>query len=69
MQKFSDWLDANPGMATRLHKKLGINATNISNWRNGRKSIPWKHMEKIAAISRGKVRFKELFAERSRVRK
>ena len=66
MQNFTDWLDSNPGMATRLTKKLGINPTNVSNWRNGRKPIPWKHMADIAALSRGKVKFKDLFAGRSK---
>lgn len=64
MNKFSLWLESNPGMATRLHTALDVNATNVSNWRHGRKPIPWKHMPAIAKMSRGKVPLKELMSER-----
>lgn len=65
MQKLSTWLEANPGMATRLWKSLGINATNISNWRHGYKPIPWRHMPAIARLSKGKVTVKEMMDHRN----
>lgn len=64
MKELKDWLDTHPGMATKLQKKLGINATNISNWRNGHKPIPWTHMPTIATFSRGKVPLKKMIDHR-----
>lgn len=60
MTEFKNWLNNHPGMATRLRKKLDLNATNISNWKHGRKPIPWAHMRKIANMSKGEVSLKQL---------
>lgn len=64
MKEFSEWLDSEPGMATRLKNKLSINATNISNWRNGHKPIPWTHMQTIHTLSKGKVPLKKMMEHR-----
>lgn len=67
MKELKDWLTSNRGMATRLRLKLGINATNISNWSNGHKPIPWTHMPTIAALSKGKVPLKKMLAHRQQL--
>jgi DNA-binding transcriptional regulator YdaS (Cro superfamily) len=65
MQKFHDWLNANRGMATRLHRKLGINATMISNAKHGRILIPTSWMQTIESMSKGKITIREMVISRN----
>jgi DNA-binding transcriptional regulator YdaS (Cro superfamily) len=60
MQKFRKWLDKNPGQATQLRKKLGINATNVSNVKHERRALPAKWIPVIVELSSGKFTHEEL---------
>jgi len=68
MNKFSDWLDHNPGMATRLAKFLNVNSSSICNCKKGRLLMPAHWMPVISNLSRGQLTLKELLAERSKQR-
>lgn len=64
MQKFTDWLNANPGIATKLKKELGINATTISNVKAGRRKLPVRWIPVIHRMSRRKISFAEMVRSR-----
>lgn len=66
MKKFTTWLDKNPGMATTLHTKLGINATNVSNVKACKKPIPWSWFSAIVDLSGGRFTKDELYNFRIR---
>lgn len=69
MKEFHDWLNTNRGMATKLRKELGINATMISNAKHGRILIPTGWMEAIEAMSKGRITIAKMVKARNRASK
>ena len=73
MHIFKKWLDANPGMATRLmgalRKKLkhSVNATCISNVKHGKRRMPPAWMPVIVQLSGGSLTYEGLVLGRERV--
>ena len=65
MNTFKTWLDANPGMASKLTKALEVNSTSISNAKKGILLIPVRWMPTIVKLSKGEVTLKQLVQERA----
>ena len=64
MQKFSEWLQSNKGMAASIARQLGISRTNLTNTKTGRLLMPTGWMETIVKLSKGKLSYKDLVQER-----
>ena len=64
MQKFSEWLNQNHGMATTLANALGIHRANITNAKSGRLLMPTSWMPLIVKMSKRKVSYANLVEER-----
>jgi len=69
MNKFSKWLDSEPGLATKLATKLKVNTTNPSNVKNERRPIPVHWFPIVVAMSKGKISFEDLTRFRIKVAK
>lgn len=63
MTKFSDWLTQNPGMSKALRARLGINPTNVSNVKRGRRPMPMYWLPVVVEMSGGKLTYEQLVAE------
>lgn len=55
MHKFKSWLNATPGLATTLRKKLDVTAGSISNVKHSRRLMPLAWMPLIQEMSSGKL--------------
>lgn len=63
MTKFAQWLEANRGMATNLRHALNVNATTISNVKQGRRRMPPYWMPIVHRLSQGKLSLATLLEE------
>lgn len=63
MTKFTQWLEANRGMAAKLAKELGVGPGTISNVKKNRRRMPPYWMPVIHKLSRGKLPLAALLEE------
>ena len=64
MTNFKTWLDAERGRATTLQKKLGVNATTISNVKHGRHLMPTRWMKTIVEMAKSDLTYERLLLAR-----
>ena len=64
MNNFTNWLNAERGRATTLQKKLGVNATTISNVKHGRRLMPTRWMKTIVKMSKNALTYEQLVLHR-----
>jgi len=69
MTTFSQWLDSNPNMATKLARIVGVNRTSISNCKTGYLLMPPRWMPAVVELSGGALSYAGLIADRERRRK
>lgn len=60
MKKFSDWLDASPGMQKKLASELGTNKTCPSLVKHERRPIPRRWIPVVVRLSDNKFSAEEL---------
>lgn len=60
MKKFSDWLDANPGMQQKLAQALKTNRTGPSLVKHERRPIPRRWIPVVVELSGGHITTEEL---------
>lgn len=63
MTKFTQWLEANRGMAAQLRRILNVNATTVSNVKQGRRPMPPYWMPIVHRLSKGKLSLATLLEE------
>ena len=68
MNKFQTWLDSNPGMATRIRKKLEIGAATVSNVKHERRPLPDAWIPLVVDFSKKFLKSEELLNWRHQVK-
>jgi hypothetical protein len=69
MTTLKSWLDANYGLATKLTKVLGVNATCISKVKHGISPLPTRWIPVLVRLSKGLLKTDSLLQERLAVSK
>lgn len=64
MTNFKTWLDAERGRATILQKKLGVNATTVSNVKHERRLMPTRWMKSIVKMAKNSLTYEQLVLAR-----
>lgn len=67
MTNFKTWLDTERGRATTLQKKLGVNATTISNVKHERRLMPTRWMKIIVRMAKNTLTYEQLVLRRDHV--